>query len=209
MAEQPVVAVQDCPAATGAHLVAHNVRKIYESGSGQDVDALGPLNLTIGEGEFVSIVGPSGCGKSTFLRLAGGLDRATTGTISLGQASVDRPSPNVGIVFQSATLLPWLTILQNVMLPMRVGTGPGGGESAARELLATAGLEGFEQRYPYELSGGMQQRAAICRALIRDPEVLLLDEPFGALDALTRERMNVELQRIWLERRKNRIADHA
>src|SRR6185503_1188589 len=116
--------------------------------------------------------------------------------------AVSGPSPDVGVVFQSATLLPWLTVAQNTRLPLRVGPARGRAPTGVQALLEMAGLNGFENKYPYELSGGMQQRAAICRALARDPEILLLDEPFGALDALTRERLNVELQRIWQVSRK-------
>jgi NitT/TauT family transport system ATP-binding protein len=183
-------------------IVAAGISKTYPTVSGGRVVALGGIDLTIDEGDFVCIVGPSGCGKSSFLRLVAGLDTVTSGRLMLAGAPVRGPSREVGIVFQNATLLPWMTVLENVRLPLRVGGGSGGDEASVRSLLAMVGLAGFADKYPYELSGGMQQRAAICRALVRDPKVLLMDEPFGALDALTRERMNVELQRIWQTSRK-------
>jgi NitT/TauT family transport system ATP-binding protein len=188
-------------------IVVDGVGKTYRTVSGADVTALLSLDLSIQDGEFVSIVGPSGCGKSTLLRLMAGLDRASSGRLLLGDKSIEDTSPEVGVVFQSATLLPWFTIRENVRLPLRVGGFLSGASvnSRVEELLTSVGLKGFEDKYPYELSGGMQQRAAISRALVRDPKVLLLDEPFGALDALTRERLNVELQSIWQARRKTVI----
>ncbi len=179
-------------------IVAKGVSKRFRTVSGGTVEALRSIDLAIDDGDFVCIVGPSGCGKSTFLRLVAGLDSLSQGDLSLGGRSVTGPSSDVGVVFQSANLLPWLNIIKNVQLPSRVGKQRRPiDDDRARQLLAMAGLAGFEDKYPYELSGGMQQRAAICRALLCDPKVLLMDEPFGALDALTRERMNVELQRIW------------
>jgi NitT/TauT family transport system ATP-binding protein len=161
--------------------------------------ALDHVDLAVSQGEFLCLVGPSGCGKSTLLRLLAGLDQADAGRFSLAGAVLRGASPEVGVVFQQATLLPWMTVWQNVILPLRVGGARRGNrEAAVRDLLRVAGLDGFGNKYPYELSGGMQQRAAIVRALARDPKVLLMDEPFGSLDAITRERMNVELQRIWL-----------
>jgi NitT/TauT family transport system ATP-binding protein len=178
---------------------ARGVVKIYPTVSGEAVLALDHVDLAVRDGEFVCLVGPSGCGKSTLLRLLAGLDQADAGRFSLAGAALAGASREVGIVFQQATLLPWLTVWQNVTLPLRVGGGARDDrEAAVRTLMVVAGLEGFENKFPYELSGGMQQRAAIVRALARDPKLLLMDEPFGSLDALTRERMNVELQRIWL-----------
>ncbi len=186
-----------------AMIQATGVVKIYPTVSGEPVLALDHLDLAVKDGEFVCLVGPSGCGKSTLLRLLAGLDRADAGRFSLAGRTIDGPSGEVGVVFQQATLLPWLTVWQNVMLPLRVGgQRPGGREQGVRDLIRIAGLQGFENKYPYELSGGMQQRVAIVRALSRDPKLLLMDEPFGALDALTREKMNAELQRIWLASRK-------
>ncbi len=171
--------------------------------SGEPVLALDHLDMAVRDGEFVCLVGPSGCGKSTLLRLLAGLDRADAGAFTLADKRIDGPSAEVGVVFQQATLLPWLTVWQNVTVPLRVGGHRmDSREAAVRDLLRIAGLQGFENKYPYELSGGMQQRVAIVRALVRDPKLLLMDEPFGALDALTREKMNAELQRIWLASRK-------
>ena len=182
---------------------AQGIVKIYPTVSGEPVLALDHLDMAVNDGEFVCLVGPSGCGKSTLLRLLAGLDRTDAGTFTLANQRIDGPSAEVGVVFQQATLLPWLTVWQNVTLPLRVGGhGIAGRENSVRDLLRIAGLQGFENKYPYELSGGMQQRAAIVRALTRDPKLLLMDEPFGSLDALTREKMNAELQRIWLASRK-------
>ena len=162
------------------------------------VEALQDVSLTVGAGEFVAIVGASGCGKSTLLRLVAGLVPPTAGHVVLGGTAVTVPRADTAMVFQAATLLPWADVLRNVTFPLRLMRKAGGDtEARARALLATAGLAGFEHRLPRELSGGMQQRVAICRALLQDPRVLLMDEPFGALDALTREEMSLELLRIW------------
>jgi NitT/TauT family transport system ATP-binding protein len=162
------------------------------------IDALSGVTLTIGRGEFVSIVGPSGCGKSTLLSVLGGLLRPTAGRVLIGGEPVTDPSPRLGVAFQDPVLLPWRSVLENVLLPAQLRFG---GVSRHREraqsLLEMVGLKGFESNYPKELSGGMRQRVAIARALLLDPEVLLMDEPFGALDAITRERMGYELLRIW------------
>ena len=171
------------------------------SNPGEGTLAVSSANLDIAHGEFLALVGPSGCGKSTLLKLIAGLVRPNRGSVKVDNEEVLRPLKTVGMAFQNATLLPWMSVLENVALPLRVGGGKAD-ETFVRSLLAMVGLAGFADKYPYELSGGMQQRAAICRALVRDPKVLLMDEPFGALDALTRERMNVELQRIWQASRK-------
>jgi NitT/TauT family transport system ATP-binding protein len=190
-------------ARSDALIQAQGIVKIYPTVSGEPVLALDHLDMAVRDGEFVCLVGPSGCGKSTLLRLLAGLDHADAGTFTLAGQCIDGPSAEVGVVFQQATLLPWLTVWQNVTLPLRVGGhGIAGRENSVRDLVRIAGLQGFENKYPYELSGGMQQRAAIVRALTRDPKLLLMDEPFGSLDALTREKMNAELQRIWLASRK-------
>ncbi|MEQ4616990.1 MAG: ABC transporter ATP-binding protein [Corticimicrobacter sp.] len=170
--------------------------KTYITPTGQ-VRALDGLDLDIADGEFVSIVGPSGCGKSTLLRMLAGLDPYEEGEMRMQGHPIQGPSRDVGVVFQAANLLPWLTVRQNVELPLRVGGRHANDGPSVDTLLDMTGLGDFGQRYPYELSGGMQQRAGICRALARNPRTLLMDEPFGALDALTRERMNLELQRIW------------
>jgi NitT/TauT family transport system ATP-binding protein len=177
--------------------------KTYRSREGDPIPAIEAVSLEVKEKEFVSIVGPSGCGKSTLLKLVAGLVAPSGGHVRIGGREVLAPFPDVGIVFQSAVLLPWRTVLDNVMFSVEMlGRAPEGYRDRARGLLALAGLEGFERKYPWELSGGMQQRVAICRALVHDPSILLMDEPFGALDAMTREEMSFELLRIWEERRK-------
>jgi len=157
----------------------------------------------VSAGEFVTVVGPSGCGKSTLLRLLGGLTQKTTGEMELAGSTINGPRRDVGIVFQSPTLLAWRTVHENIILPVDVLNLDRKSHSLrAKQLVAMVGLEGFETKYPSELSGGMQQRVAICRALVHSPKLLLMDEPFGALDALTRETMNNEMQRIWMETRQ-------
>jgi len=180
------------------------VRGLSKRYGGRDgVEALRELDFAVADGEFLAIVGPSGCGKSTLLRILAGLIPPTDGTVLLNDVPIGGPRRHVGGVFQSAVLFPWRTVLGNVLLPADVQRlGRARMTARAMELLALVGLSGFEHRYPWELSGGMQQRVSLVRALIHDPALLLMDEPFGALDALTREAMNVELQRIWLERRK-------
>ncbi|MEP7063490.1 MAG: ABC transporter ATP-binding protein [Betaproteobacteria bacterium] len=196
------------PAATAAPRVStpfiqiDGVSKTYQTADGP-VASLTPLTFDIREGEFLTIVGPSGCGKSTLLKMVAGLLPATTGTIALGGAKVDGPPDNVGIVFQSPVLLGWRNVLDNILLQIEMRKLPRARYvDKARALIETTGLAGFERKFPWQLSGGMQQRASICRALVHDPAVLLMDEPFGALDAMTRERMNLELQRIWSATRK-------
>jgi NitT/TauT family transport system ATP-binding protein len=175
----------------------------YPTASGLPVQALSPLDLSIEDGTFVSLVGPSGCGKSTLLKILAGLLRQSGGDVQLGGRALGGPSPDVGVVFQQPVLLPWLTILNNVLLPIKVQRRETDRyRERAHELLHMVGLEGFESRYPSELSGGMQQRVGIVRALVSDPRILLMDEPFGALDALTREQMNDDLQRIWADQKK-------
>ena len=162
------------------------------------LEALAEVSLEVAPTEFVSLVGPSGCGKTTLLRLVAGLAKPTSGEIDMPD-----PSAKVGFVFQQGALLPWRTVRQNVMLPLELQRWPAR-RAAARvaEMIETVGLVGFEQAYPRELSGGMRQRVALARALADDPPLLLLDEPFASLDALSRERMNEELQRLWLATRK-------
>lgn len=183
-------------------LEVRDINLTYE-GANRTVDAIRSLSLSIAEGEFVSIVGPSGCGKSSLLKIVYGLIRPTSGSAIITGRPVDKPRPDVGMVFQNPVLLPWRTILQNVLLPVdvqRLDRRKLG--ERAHELIEMVGLTGFENSYPNELSGGMQQRAGIVRALVHDPKLLLMDEPFAALDALTRENMALELQRIWLTSRK-------
>ena len=178
------------------------VTKVYDTGDGP-VESLKPLTFSILEGEFVSVVGPSGCGKSTLLKMVAGLLPPTSGSLTLAGRPIDGPQRDVGIVFQSAVLLGWRNVLDNILLQAEIRKLPmEAARQRAKALMDMAGLKGFERKYPWQLSGGMQQRASICRALLHDPAVLLMDEPFGALDAMTRERMNLELQRIWLESRK-------
>ena len=160
--------------------------------------ALDDLSFTIEDNEFVAFVGPSGCGKSTTLRIVAGLTPASSGTVHARGGEVSEPIEDAAMVFQAPVLLPWRRSLENILLPAELrGERADEHRDRARELIALTGLEGFERAYPHELSGGMQQRVGICRALLLDPAILLMDEPFGALDVLTRERMAFELQRIW------------
>ncbi|MET0968190.1 MAG: ABC transporter ATP-binding protein [Tardiphaga sp.] len=190
-----VVSEQPVPSKTSG-INLSGVSKTYGSGDGK-VLSLRPLDFHINEGEFFVVVGPSGCGKSTLLKLISGLLPPTTGEIHVDGNKVTEPHGDVGIVFQNALLLPWRNILNNVLMPIdmkklsRETFIP-----RAKELLKMVGLEGFEKKLPWQLSGGMQQRASICRALVHDPKIMMMDEPFGALDAMTREKMNVELSRI-------------
>ena len=176
---------------------------MFRSLDGADVCALQDVSLSIERNEFVSIVGPSGCGKSTLLRLIAGLIRVSSGQVEIDGIEVKEPRRDIGIVFQAPTLLPWANVLNNVLFPLKIlrRLKPDSSDKA-RELLNLVSLNGFESKMPAELSGGMQQRAAICRALITEPDILLMDEPFGALDALTREEMSLELLRIWAEHPK-------
>lgn len=184
-------------------IICKDLSKVYSVRIGKPVIALENLNIEIPNGELLAVVGPSGCGKTTFLRLLAGLDRNTRGRMELGGSTIDGPRKDIGVVFQSATLLAWRNVLENIMLPIDVlRLSRKAHEGRAAGLIKMAKLEGFERKYPWELSGGMQQRVAICRALINQPKLLLMDEPFGALDALTREAMNVELENIWLSTRQ-------
>jgi NitT/TauT family transport system ATP-binding protein len=183
-------------------LEINNVAKTYRSARG-DVIALEDINLTIHASEFISILGPSGCGKTTLLRCLAGLDQPSSGTIAIGQKTVVGPPDNLGVVFQRDVLLEWRTVLENVLLPVEVyRLKLSEWRPRALKSLEALGLAGFEHRYPWELSGGMRQRVAICRALLLNPSLMLMDEPFGALDAITRDELNLELQRIWMARSK-------
>jgi NitT/TauT family transport system ATP-binding protein len=177
--------------------------KRFSSRSGEVVTALSDVHLDIRDNEFISVVGPSGCGKTTLLRILAGLESASSGAVHCGGEIVTKPRSDAGVVFQQAVLLPWNTVLNNVMLPAQLkGDASAATRARAERLLDFMGLKDFARKYPFELSGGMQQRVSICRALMRDPKVLLMDEPFGALDAMTRESMNMELMRVWSEERK-------
>ena len=179
------------------------LEKRFKTRSGETVTALTNVNLDIQENEFISVVGPSGCGKTTLLRILAGLESASSGVIQCEGAQISGPRPDVGVVFQQATLLPWNTVLTNVLLPAHLKNDKSEATvKRAEGLLAFMGLKDFAQKYPFELSGGMQQRVSICRALMREPRILLMDEPFGALDAMTREAMNMELMRVWSEEKK-------
>src|SRR5690348_3304007 len=183
------------------YLDLRGLTKIYASRGGT-VRALDQVSLSGGRGVFISIVGPSGCGKSTLMMIAAGLMPPSSGVISVDGKRITAPRTDIGIVFQSPVLLEWRTALGNVMLQAEAKRlDRAAAEQRARELLAAVGLAGFEHKYPHELSGGMRQRVSICRALIHDPPQLLMDEPFGALDALTRDQLVLDLQRICHERR--------
>jgi NitT/TauT family transport system ATP-binding protein len=203
MATLPAAAPSSIAAAARRPLIEiDGVTKVYETRDGP-VESLKPITFDIEEGEFMVVVGPSGCGKSTLLKMTAGLLPVSSGEIRLAGKAVSGPPDNVGIVFQSAVLLAWRSVIDNIMLQIEMRHLPKASYlPKARALLELTGLADFANKYPWQLSGGMQQRASICRALIHDPAVLLMDEPFGALDAMTREKMNVELQRIWSETRK-------
>lgn len=176
------------------------VSKVFGSGD-SEVVALSEVSCDIRDSEFVAVIGPSGCGKSTLLRILAGLIPYERGTVTVAGKEVTGTMDEVGVVFQNSNLLPWLTVADNLTLGLRVGGGSVSEQQQAA-MLDTLGLSGFEQRYPHELSGGMRHRVAIGQVLIRDPAVLLMDEPFGALDALTRDHLNMELLRIWQAQRK-------
>ena len=186
---------------TGTSVISlKDVTKVFTDSQGRKIEALAPLDLVIESGSFVSLVGPSGCGKSTLLRLIAGLDAPTSGTMFRYGARLDSPSHEVGVIFQEHVLFPWLTVLANVMLPAGILHLPKqASEKRAWHLLELTGLKEFAHHKPQALSGGMKQRAAFCRAMLANPRFLLLDEPFGALDALTREELSLELSRLWDE----------
>jgi NitT/TauT family transport system ATP-binding protein len=202
MARQDGSAGRESLGSAGVPITLRGVTKRYRAARGGEVHALSEIELSVAAGEFVSIVGPSGCGKSTLLMLVSGLIPPTTGTIEVDGRAVKGAVDNIAIVFQRDVLLDWRTVLANVLLPVEIKKlDPASHRQKARELLRSVGLGEFEEKYPAELSGGMRQRVAICRALVQDPGLLLMDEPFGALDALTREQMNLDLQRMWLRDR--------
>ena len=183
-------------------LVVRQVSAVFADPSG-DLHALQELSFQVSPQEFVCVLGPSGCGKTTLLRALAGLLRPTRGEIEYQGRRLDGPQPGIGLVFQKANLLPWRSVLANILLPLEIqGVARAAAREKAQQLAGLVGLRGFESSLPRHLSGGMAQRVALARALVQDPELLLLDEPFGLLDALTRERMGTELLDIWQQRRK-------
>lgn len=183
-------------------ILARELSAVFPNGNG-GLQALDRLSFGVHSQEFLCVLGPSGSGKSTLLRILAGLLPPTAGEVLFAGERLNGPRPGVGFVFQDANLMPWRTVLENITLPLEIGATPRPISSLkAQEMIELVGLQGFESSLPRDLSGGMAQRVAIARALIHDPDVLLLDEPFGALDALTRERMGDELLRIWQARRK-------
>jgi len=183
-------------------LIVHNLSTVFANGNG-GLHALDRLSFEVCPEEFVCVLGPSGCGKSTLLRALAGLIQPTEGEIIFNGERLHGPRPGVGFVFQKSNLMPWRSVLENIMLPLELAhTLPPRAVERAQDMVELVGLQGFANTLPRDLSGGMAQRVALARALVHDPELLLLDEPFGALDALTRERMGAELLRIWQYRRK-------
>lgn len=186
------------PESADVHLLIEGVSKSFDLRGGGTTHALETIDATVGQGRFVSIVGPSGCGKSTLLNIVAGLVKASTGTVSVDGEQVRGPRRSIGVVFQEDSTLPWRTVVDNVRLGLEVERLPKAQQlSRAKEMIDLVGLTGFEQAYPRELSGGMRQRVAIARTLALDPSVLLMDEPFGALDPQTRLMIGVELLRMW------------
>ena len=195
-----LAASPEAGSATGPMIALEGVTKSFGGGRQSVTHALGPIDFSIETGSFVSVVGPSGCGKSTLLRLIAGLDTPSGGMMRRNGAPLDGPSREVGIVFQEHVLFPWASVIDNVLLPAEVlGLPREAARERAERLLALTGLSEFANHKPEMLSGGMKQRAAFCRAMLADPQLLLLDEPFGALDALTREELSLELSRLWQE----------
>jgi NitT/TauT family transport system ATP-binding protein len=182
------------------------VSKIYRNGTAGAVEAVSSVSFSVVRGQFVAILGPSGCGKSTLLMMVGGLEPVTAGRIAIDGSPMTGPRTSIGVMFQDSTLLPWKSAIDNVLFPIRVLKRPlDGYRDAARQLLERVGLDEFAQKKPHELSGGMRQRVAICRALVYDPELLLMDEPFSALDAITRDEMNELLLDLWSQYTKTAL----
>jgi NitT/TauT family transport system ATP-binding protein len=196
---------------TGTHvgtpvLRIRDAEKVYRSKGGEETRAVAKVNFDVSDGEFISIVGPSGCGKTTLMKMCAGLVTITSGAIDYQGTGQPVQPGHSGIAFQTSSLLPWRTILSNVILPADIlGLDKDKAKKRAEELLALVRLEGAGPKYPHELSGGMQQRASICRALLHDPDILFMDEPFGALDAMTREELNMQLQDVHMHENKTVI----
>jgi NitT/TauT family transport system ATP-binding protein len=198
-----VISAQSSEQVDGGELVIDDLSVVY-SGSRGNLTAVEGLSLSVAPGEFVAVLGPSGCGKSTLLKVVSGLLAASKGRVTLAGQRVTGPRPDVGIVFQQPTLLPWKTVRQNILVPIRaLGRQAASYQEKTDELLSLVGLTEFANHYPYELSGGMQQRVGVARGLVHDPTLLLMDEPFAALDAMTREHMMIELQSLWNATRKS------
>lgn len=177
------------------------VKKVFDTGASA-VHAFGPVDLSIGEGEFISLLGPSGCGKSTLMLMVAGLLETSEGQIRINDTPVIGPQTDIGIMFQDNTLVPWRTVRGNIELQLELrGIETAGHREKISTLLQSVHLEDFAERFPYELSGGMQQRAAFCQAMVHDPKIMLLDEPLGKLDAMTRERIRSDLQSLWMQKR--------
>lgn len=195
---QSAAPVGDCP-----YLAVDAVKKVYNEGTKGELEAVSEVSFDVPAGQFVSILGPSGCGKSTLLMMVGGLELPTRGSIRINGTPVAGPSRKSGIMFQDSTLLPWKSVLENVLFPIKIqNLQRRDFADRAQSLLAMVGLQDFASKKPHQLSGGMKQRAAICRALITDPDLLLMDEPFSALDAMTRDELNYALLDIWQRTQK-------
>jgi NitT/TauT family transport system ATP-binding protein len=188
------------------YVLIEQLGKTYNSGTRQPIEAVAPTTFSVKAGEFVSLLGPSGCGKSTLLMMVAGLEQPSRGTVSVAGRPMTAPRPETGIMFQDSTLLPWKSALENVLFPFRAlkqPVAPQIGKAAA--LLDEVGLHGFHHHKPRQLSGGMRQRVAICRTLVHEPDLLLMDEPFSALDAISRDEMNLVLMKMWEEHHRTAI----
>jgi len=200
------LAAVETPAAGDGYVVVDRVAKVFNPGTGQQVEAVAPTSFAVQSGEFVSLLGPSGCGKSTLMMMVAGLDKPTAGGIAVAGKLTTAPRAETGIMFQDPTLLPWKSALENVLFPFRAMNRPVEPFiDKAKALLDEVGLAGFHHHKPRQLSGGMRQRVAICRTLVYEPDLLLMDEPFSALDALTRDDMNLVLMKMWQEHHRTAI----
>jgi ABC-type nitrate/sulfonate/bicarbonate transport system ATPase subunit len=185
------------------HLKIFDLKKVFESGKRGNIEALNGINLQVGKGEFISLIGPSGCGKTTLLQIIAGLEEPTSGEILINGKGINGPRPECGIVFQEYALFPWRTVRENIEFgPKMRGVPKKERREIAQNYIELAGLRGFEDRYPHEISGGMRQRTAIARALVNSPDILLMDEPFSAVDSQLRELLQEEILRIWHQTRK-------